>query len=674
MNRPAVSILLVSWNTRSLTLACLEALPGSVDDDLRYETIVVDNGSRDGSAEALRRRGDVLLVENAENRGYAAAVNQAYARARGELVLLLNSDVRLGPAALSALVSFLLTHPDEAGVAPRYLNPDGTPQSHYYQLPTFATALALATGLRVIPPFRRRFRAYRMLDEDFSRPRPVPQPSASCLLLRRRHLPEGDLLDEGYPIFFNDVALARSLAAVGRRLWMTPAATARHELGASTRLLGPALARHHLGALVRYLAATEPRTRLLLFRGLVLFDRLLRRLPRRPGMLPLRDLGPALRGDPGPLPNLDSRGWVVYLSGIAWARQRHRQHELAQHLTKERRVLFLEPPAIAPSLRLDVERLTPSLWRAAPPAPFPLGRFFSAANRLNRRLAARSLRRWLDRHPGPRLLLVDEDLSEPLIGRLGEHGVVYDAADLDWTFTRSWNRPHVRRALDRAVARADLVLASSRALVEPLALGGKEVLALPNACDPDHFTPDGLEAEALGPIPRPRLGYVGALDERAFDAELVADLAHSRSDWSLVLVGPSTNPVRRRLAGLANVHLLGPVPYTDVPAVLRGFEVCLIPYRLTGRARYVHPKKLYEYLAAGKPVVSTPLPALADAAVPCRMARTAHEFADAIDDTLREAGSKELALLRRSAATANTWAMRGEELLALLDGLGRRAA
>ena len=300
---PDVSILIVNWNTRELTLACLDSLPASVEADARCEVIVVDNGSRDGSAEAFARRSDIRLIANPENRGYAAAVNQAYAAAHAEFILLLNSDIEFAPGALGALLRFLHQREDVAGVGPLYLNPDGSPQAHHYRFPTFPALLAGASRpLRRLPLLSRSDRRYRMLDDDFSSPREVPQPSASCLLLRRSCLVGERLMDEQYPIYFNDVALARSLALAGHRLWMTPEAVVYHEHGASTRLLGGALARHHIGALVRYLSWAQPRYQLLLFRALVLVQKLVLYAVRRPGALPPRELWAALRGDPGPLP------------------------------------------------------------------------------------------------------------------------------------------------------------------------------------------------------------------------------------------------------------------------------------------------------------------------------------------------------------------------------------
>ncbi len=236
METPDISVLLLSWNTRELTIACLDSLSGSVDDGATYEVIVVDNASQDGSAEALAARDDLTLIANPDNRGYAEAVNQTYERARGEFVLLLNSDVEFRPGSLSVLLRFLRDHPDVAGVGPLYLNPDGTEQQHHYRFPTFGATIGnMSRLLARVPPFARRVREYRMLDDDFSEPRPVEQPSASCLLIRRSALPGDKLMDEQFPIYFNDVALAYSLACsrphalddagVGRR----PRARSLHE-------------------------------------------------------------------------------------------------------------------------------------------------------------------------------------------------------------------------------------------------------------------------------------------------------------------------------------------------------------------------------------------------------------------------------------------------------------
>jgi GT2 family glycosyltransferase len=287
-----------------------------VSDGTPVATIVVDNGSTDGSLEMLQARPDVELVANDCNLGYAAAVNQGYLRSSGALVLLLNSDVELPSGSVQALVSFLHARPEVAAVGPLYLNPDGSFQQHHYRLPTLPALMASASApLRHIPPFARSFRRYRMLDESFSAPRTVEQPSASCLLLRRDVLPAGYLLDEEFPIYFNDVELAHRLRSNGGQLWMTPESKVFHVHGASTSQLGSNLRPQHLASLVRYLRRTRSPLAVLLFRAVVLGHVAGLRIVRgRQAAPPIREVLRALRGELGPLPQAPLRATTVSAS------------------------------------------------------------------------------------------------------------------------------------------------------------------------------------------------------------------------------------------------------------------------------------------------------------------------------------------------------------------------
>jgi glycosyltransferase involved in cell wall biosynthesis len=388
-----------------------------------------------------------------------------------------------------------------------------------------------------------------------------------------------------------------------------------------------------------------------------------------------RSIGPprGQLGRPGPRatcrPDQDARDWVVMLSGSPWHAGAHRQHALARELATDRRVLFVDPPGHRPRWRLTVRPVGPALWHATVPTALPLGRQLPPVNALTRRAGAVLLRCWLDQRPGSRLLWIDEDLAAPVIGHLREAAVIYDAADLDWTFTRRWNRWHLRAGLRTAVGAADLVLASSSALPERLPPGRRAPVVLPNGCDPDQFTPTGPTAPWVQQLPRPLLGYLGAVDTRAFDADLVARVAGTHPEWTFLLVGPSTRAGRAPLVGLPNVLLVGAVPFADAPAILRACDVGIIPYRLGGLIDYVHPKKCYEYLALGKPVVATPLPALRELRGPVRLAADATEFGVAIEEALRTADFPINVAERRAVASRNTWSIRGGRLRELLAGL-----
>jgi GT2 family glycosyltransferase len=422
MSQLDVSVLLVSWNTCEETRDCLDSLTDGVTDGLRYEVVAVDNGSRDSSAEMLARYPGVHLIRNESNVGFAAAVNQAYRQATGRLILLLNSDVRFHKGSLSTMAAFLRDRPGAAGVSPLCLNPDGSFQQHYIAQPSFAAALALVTVLRRVPGFRGALHTFRMLGQDFSRPRQLA--SGSCLLLRANALHPDSIFDERFPIYWNDAVLARELADAGHRLWMIPEAQVTHSRGSSCRLLGPNIRfRHLLGSLVGYLRLTQPAYRLPVFRAVVLADHALKRLAGRPVTLGLGDLRAALRGDVGPLPDGDVRYWLVFLSARPWSVNR-RHKAVTAALAAKRRVLFVEPASARPVWRFAVRAAGPALWRATPPTVLPFGRWLAPANWVNRRVTAALLRRWLDGHPGSRILRVDDERGGAVIGRLGEDAVV----------------------------------------------------------------------------------------------------------------------------------------------------------------------------------------------------------------------------------------------------------
>src|SRR5439155_12254163 len=141
--RPAmdVSISVVSYNTRDLLADCLRSISAATH-DLSYEVIVVDNASADGSADMVAAEfPDVQLVRNSENRGFAAANNQALSHARGCYVLLLNSDARLRPGAINEMAGFLDAQPTVGVVGGQLFNADGSFQSSYFDFPDWISEL-----------------------------------------------------------------------------------------------------------------------------------------------------------------------------------------------------------------------------------------------------------------------------------------------------------------------------------------------------------------------------------------------------------------------------------------------------------------------------------------------------------------------------------------------------
>jgi len=199
----------------------------------------------------------------------------------------------------------------------------------------------------------------------------------------------------------------------------------------------------------------------------------------------------------------------------------------------------------------------------------------------------------------------------PLAERLrNEFGwkVVYDCLDRHSGF--STNGPAMLAEEATLVRTSDLVVTTARVLYEECSASNPRCVLVPNATDFDHF------GVFVGPTPlwlehlqRPVIGYHGAIAEW-FDTALVGQMARMRPQWSFVLVGGTFTADLRPLEGLSNVHLTGEQPYKMLPAYLHSFDACLIPFRQLPLTEATNPVKFYEYLSAGKPVVSVPLPEL----------------------------------------------------------------
>lgn len=239
---PDVSVCIVNWNTREHLRRCLQSLREHAG-GFELQVIVVDNASTDDSGQMVRQSfPDVCLVVNDENVGYAAANNQALAMAEAELALLLNPDVMLTEGALGELVACLGRHEQAAGVAPKLVYPSGRLQYSCRTFPTPDVVLWETLGLSRLFPRSRVFGKWRMSWWGYDDERPVDQPMASALLLRREALDQVGPFDESFPIFFNDVDLCKRLWDAGWEIWFAPRAVMVHEHAASTAQVPVAMA------------------------------------------------------------------------------------------------------------------------------------------------------------------------------------------------------------------------------------------------------------------------------------------------------------------------------------------------------------------------------------------------------------------------------------------------
>ena len=249
-----------------------------------------------------------------------------------------------------------------------------------------------------------------------------------------------------------------------------------------------------------------------------------------------------------------------------------------------------------------------------------------------------------------------------LVGKLREGAVVYHCVD-DYAEFRGVARDPLRRDERRLMAMADVVFTSSELLREERVAYNPRTFFVPHGVDFAHFSralePGMPEPGEFRQIGRPRIGFIGLVADWV-DLELVAAAARMRPDWSFVIVGRCLVDVKA-VKTLPNVHLLGQQPYESLPAYCRAFDVGIIPFRVNALTIRANPLKLREYLAAGLPVVATPLPEIVKYGPLVRMAQGPDEFVTEIEHALHERGEP-FVEKRLTAMRDESWESRVEEL------------
>ncbi|MCB9913676.1 MAG: glycosyltransferase [Planctomycetes bacterium] len=361
---------------------------------------------------------------------------------------------------------------------------------------------------------------------------------------------------------------------------------------------------------------------------------------------------------------------VLVWGVIDWHFRIQRPQHLARELARAgHRVLYVSPrlearaePGFAVQ-RLDPELALFHVELATPHAPSIYHGVVTDVDGDALASAVRGVLHWL--RPARTWSLVEH----PGWGRLPElppgARVVYDWMDDHQGFANSARE--LVAAERELVARADLVVVSSEALRRQAEGRARSLRLLRNAAEFEPFHAARVRAEAGE---RPVLGYYGALAEW-FDVELVRALARRFPAAEVRLVGADTAGVAEALADEANVSFAGEVPYAALPRELARFDVCLIPFLVNELTRATNPVKVYEYLASGKPVVTTDLPEIRDAGLDALVERCRDRaaFLEAVAAGLAEAADDPRRAARSERARTETWGARGAELRAALTAL-----
>ena len=261
-----------------------------------------------------------------------------------------------------------------------------------------------------------------------------------------------------------------------------------------------------------------------------------------------------------------------------------------------------------------------------------------------------------------------------MIGAFDESLVIYHVSDkYDANLMDHATDPLTIRAMhERAIERADLIFYSGRKLLDEATRGRERSHLLEQAVDFAHWSRVGAGGDAaleiapeVAAIPRPRLGYFGAIEPWLVDQELIKRAAIERPDWQWVFIGNKSRGLD--IESLPNTHFLPPVAYDELPRYAAGFDVCVLPWE-TERAftSYGSAIKVREYLATGKPVVISPLPEYEPMTDVLRIARSREDFFRLVEDALSE-DDPEAARRRQASVREGTWDARAEWVSGLIE-------
>ncbi|MDQ4074907.1 MAG: glycosyltransferase [Chloroflexota bacterium] len=339
---------------------------------------------------------------------------------------------------------------------------------------------------------------------------------------------------------------------------------------------------------------------------------------------------------------------ILCLSHLNWSYIWQRPQHVLSRMARYYEVMYVDEPDIGPA---DGERTLERVAREGKLSAwhpiFPdrseiVGPWREQYVDIVRELLLR--KEWVEERAGrlvairPLILWFYTPTPVYLLDHLPADLVVYDVMDELDNFKGGPVDLKAREA--RLLARADVVFAGGRSLYQAREGRHPNLHLFPSGVEPDHFArathPETPVAGEIADLPRPILGYYGAIDER-IDLELLQAVAERHPEWSIVMIGPVVKIEPDELPRLPNIHYLGRQSYSRLPSFLKGFDVCLMPFAMNEATRYISPTKTLEYMAAHKPIVSTPVPdVVASWGEMVRIAATPEAFAGAVEDALQE--------------------------------------
>jgi glycosyltransferase involved in cell wall biosynthesis len=358
---------------------------------------------------------------------------------------------------------------------------------------------------------------------------------------------------------------------------------------------------------------------------------------------------------------------ILIFSVIDWNYRFQRPQQLAKRMASAGHRVFYIQNSFSGGRRMPVSGVLPNLWTVELPGPANFNLYRDSMNPFLASIVENiTMMRSRMKIEAALCLVHFPAWTKPALKlkKLFGWQTVYDCMDYHAGFSNV--APAVVKREKELIKNSDLIFASSHVLQKQILTLNKKCILLPNAGDYDHFSRSTKKRnKRLDRLSHPIIGYYGAISQW-FDARLLASLAQRKRDWTFVLVGNTQGSFLGSLKEQPNIVFLPEQDYSKLPQILSAFDVCMLPFKRCRLTHATNPVKIYEYCAAGKPVVSSNLDELIFYQKYVRTPKTIRAWIEAIDKELsKPAGSRS----RRLFAQRNQWDHRAQAFLRAINDL-----
>ena len=355
---------------------------------------------------------------------------------------------------------------------------------------------------------------------------------------------------------------------------------------------------------------------------------------------------------------------LICFSHLRWNFVYQRPQHIMSRFGKYGRVFFVEEPVYGsstPHYTIEQQANT-QVWVVTPHLPENIDIIEAQKGLLKKLMKAMQIRQYFTWYYSPMALSFSDELRPSL--------VIYDCMDelSAFRFAPAALKQYEAMLFDKA----DIVFTGGHHLYEAKQYLHHSIYPFPSSIDKDHFLQARLglpEPEDQREIPRVRIGFYGVVDER-FNVTLLKGLATLHPDWHFVIVGPVVKIDPQSLPDLPNTHFLGGKTYNELPIYLSGWDVAMMPFALNESTKYISPTKTPEYLAGGKPVVST---SIRDVVVPygkqglVQIADTVKGFSNAIHLALEQKNNPSWLAKVDAFLAGNSWDKTFQRMAGLIE-------